>query len=472
MVNFSGRRIRCRRTIWSAVGVVLFVTAAAALLAVTGTAGAGKHRLAAGDQFLKAMYVPLKLRATGDPHEIRFDISCLPPDGNAEGPGVCDGGGTLYLRANGASAIVPLRLDPSVQVGRYVAAIPASIWAAPWFTYYAVIKDNATGHSIVVPPGGNSAPQISFAMNGPTIDLGSHVFGQTRSASARVAEADWGDGDQQVGLEDGTDMPTGAASFDVDPSGDVYLLDEAHGRMLEFSGSAAPQAISLPGLAGVKADLRVSGDAGTAYVLEVASAASPKAVLRSYTTQGAILGSSTVADDAAAQIRLTGSTAYVSEYPSSMWAPVLQSDGRTAVDSSTQLVRASAGAPAANSNVVVLSLGNEIRIGAYAPGGPSGYRFSTIRLTSATAVADVQLAQTLPSGRLLVVFSVYTDTDHEYEAAVIDPSGALVDQFSLPAPEWAQSMPLSRFRLVGSSLYELGSTGQGAFVDRYDLGVS
>ena len=69
--------------------------------------------------------------------------------------------------------------------------------------------------------------------------------------------------------------------------------------------------------------------------------------------------------------------------------------------------------------------------------------------------------------------SVYTDTDHEYEAVVVDPSsGSLVDQFSLPASEWAQSMPLSRFRLVGSSLYELGSTDQGAFVDRYDLGVS
>ena len=82
-----------------------------------------------------------------------------------------------------------------------------------------------------------------------------------------------------------------------------------------------------------------------------------------------------------------------------------------------------------------------------------------------------QLAQTLPSGRLLVVFSVYTETQHEYEAVVVDSSGALVEQFSLPAAEWAQSMPLSRFRLVGSSLYELGSTEAGVFVDRYDLGV-
>jgi len=84
----------------------------------------------------------------------------------------------------------------------------------------------------------------------------------------------------------------------------------------------------------------------------------------------------------------------------------------------------------------------------------------------------VQLAQVLPSGKLVVVFSVYTDTDHEYEAVVLDQSGGVVEQFSLPAYDWAQSMPLSRFRLDGSSLYELGSTSSGVFVDRYDLGVS
>jgi hypothetical protein len=94
-----------------------------------------------------------------------------------------------------------------------------------------------------------------------------------------------------------------------------------------------------------------------------------------------------------------------------------------------------------------------------------------VRIASGTPVADIQLAQTLPNGRLVVVFSVYTSTKHEYEVAVMEPSGSLVNQFAVPAFEWAQSMPLSRFRLVGSSLYELGSTDAGVFVDRYDLGV-
>jgi hypothetical protein len=471
MVKFSRRRFERRPVVWSAATATI-VAAAVAVLTLTASAGAGKHRLAAADEFLKATSVPIKLRAPGDSPEVRFDISCLPPDGNAEGAGVCDGGGTVYFRSStGASSGVPLQLDPTAQVGRYVATVPPNVWAAPTFSYYAVIRDNTTGRSIVTPPGGSSAPQLSFAMSGSAVDLGPHTFGSTRPASARVASAGWGAGNEQVGLEDGIDMPTGGSSFDVDSNGNVYLLDEAHARMLRFAAGRQAQSIPLPGLVGVKGDLRVSDASGTAYVLEVGNATSPRPLLRAYTLEGSALSSSQVADAAAAQVRLSGSTAFVSEYPSSMWAPVLQNNGQAAVDSTTQFARAVAGAPGPDGNVVVLSTGNEIRVGTYTTSG-AAYRFSSARITSATAVADIQLAQTLPSGRLLAVFSVYTDTDHEYEAVVIDQSGALVDRFSLPAADWAQSMPLSRFRLVGSSLYELGSTDAGVFVDRYDLGVS
>jgi hypothetical protein len=470
VVKISARRSGRRSRLWGAAGI-LFTVALATLLGLSAGAGAGKHRIAGADQFLKAMYSPVNLRAPGDPEEIRYDISCVPPDGDVEGAGVCDGGGTVYFRAStNASASVPLRLDASAQAGRYVAAVPSSIWNAPWFTYYAVIRDNSTGRTIQLPQGGSRAPQFSFALRGSPIELGDHVFGSIRQPNVRVASASWGSGDGQVGLEDGIDMPAGAASFDVDSSGNVYLLDEANARMLEFTGAGAPAQISLPGLTGVRADLRISAAAGTAYVLETTNTSFLKPLLRAYTLQGSALSSSAVEDGAAAQIRVAGSTAYVSEYPSSMWAPVLHNNGRMAVDPSAQLTSAAPGAPGGAANVVVLSTGTEIRVGTYTPDA-SRYQVSTARITSTTPVADIQLAQTLPSGRLLVVFSVYTETQHEYQAVVVDSSGAPVDEFSLPAAEWAQSMPLSRFRLVGSSLYELGSTDAGVFVDRYDLGV-
>ena len=42
-------------------------------------------------------------------------------------------------------------------------------------------------------------------------------------------------------------------------------------------------------------------------------------------------------------------------------------------------------------------------------------------------------------------------------------------RFAVEPSEWAESAPLARFRLAGSSLYQLGSTAAGAFVDRFDL---
>jgi hypothetical protein len=64
---------------------------------------------------------------------------------------------------------------------------------------------------------------------------------------------------------------------------------------------------------------------------------------------------------------------------------------------------------------------------------------------------------------------LYTDVSDEFVALVLGPNG-LVREMSIASADWAETAPLSRFRLVGSSLYQLGSTSTGAFVDRYDLG--
>ncbi len=43
--------------------------------------------------------------------------------------------------------------------------------------------------------------------------------------------------------------------------------------------------------------------------------------------------------------------------------------------------------------------------------------------------------------------------------------------FSVAAADWAETAPLSRFRLAGSRVYRLGSTPSGVHVDRFDLEV-
>jgi hypothetical protein len=91
------------------------------------------------------------------------------------------------------------------------------------------------------------------------------------------------------------------------------------------------------------------------------------------------------------------------------------------------------------------------------------------RITSATPLGEVQLAE--PHGsRLVVVVKTYTDERDEFLVLVLGHSG-LVERFSVEPFQWAESAPLARFRLADSSLYHLGSTPAGAFVDRFDLEV-
>ena len=55
---------------------------------------------------------------------------------------------------------------------------------------------------------------------------------------------------------------------------------------------------------------------------------------------------------------------------------------------------------------------------------------------------------------------------------VLGPSG-LRRRVAVASADWAETAPLTRFRLNGSSLYRgLGSSPAGAFVDRFDVGAT
>jgi hypothetical protein len=84
-------------------------------------------------------------------------------------------------------------------------------------------------------------------------------------------------------------------------------------------------------------------------------------------------------------------------------------------------------------------------------------------------LGEVQLAEPL-GNRLVVVVRVYDERSDEFRVLVLDRRG-LVQQFAVDSADWAETAPLSRFRLMGGSLYQLGSNPSGAFVDRYDLEV-
>jgi hypothetical protein len=295
------------------------------------------------------------------------------------------------------------------------------------------------------------------------VRLGAHDFGTVRRADARVVSASWGEGRDDIGLEQGPNLsPIGGSSFDVDSSGVVHVLDQAHRRLLRWSTAAESPAVLPLSVDGTLADLSV-GDDGTIYVLEQATAARMP-LLRIFDRAGRAVGAVEAAERTASQVRVGTRGPVVLQHPSSQWMP-LAVDG-VAQSAPAQRLGGRAGRDVpGQGEVVVLRRGNEIRVAIVMGNGVR----RAWRVTSETHLAEVQVAE--PSGnRLVVVARLYTDADDEFLVLVLGASG-LLRSFSLDSADWAETAPLSRFRLRGSALYQLGSTASGLFVDRHDLEV-
>jgi hypothetical protein len=458
-----------RRTTAAGIcGVVLGALAGLVLLLGATRASADDAPGAAdASPSLDVAHLPPLLTVPGEPVELRYDVYCGGGDEPATEPtAACDASGTVFARAgaDGTFEALPLHVDGGAAEGRLVAEVPSAIGHAPeGFTYYARFSQGAS--TVLVPAGGPDAPQRSLPIE-KSIDvrLGRHAFGRTRSPDARVAEAAWGDGVRDVGLEQGrTVPPIGGSSFDVDGTGTVTLLDEAHKRLLSwYPGGGAPSPTALA-INGTIADLAIAPD-GTAYVLESTGGSPRTSLLRAFHANGSPIASGPTAERAS-EVRIgADGEALVQDDPSEQWmqaaagghvlSPAVQrSSGRAAR-------RVHGGG-----DVVVLRRGTEIRL---ALTGANGVRRSW-RVASDDAIAEVQLAE--PVGNTLVaVARVYSDRQDEFLVLVLGSRG-LVRSFTVDNADWAETAPLSRFRLSGSSLYRLGSTPSHVFVDRFDLGV-
>jgi hypothetical protein len=436
---------------------------------VAGLAGAAPPHRAADTvrPFIEATHVPPRLTVPNEKVQLRYDVYCdsgIDVD-VAEG---CDAQGSVFVRSGNVGSFreLPLVLDPAAVVGRYVAGVPEEISSSPsGFSYYAIVRSAVTGASATVPAGGAAAPEQSLPLGRSVeINLGRHVFGATRAADRRVVDAAWGNGPGEVGLEQGANLgPLGGSSFDVTPGGAVAVLDEAHRRVLRWQpGGDEPTPVPLE-VNGTLADLALGTD-DSIDVLESTAPPGRAPVVREFGADGRAKGAVALADRSASQLRIGPSGPVALEQPSDVWMPI--ADNGKAIPLDAQRRRGRSGRPLpGGGDVVVFKTGNEIRIAVLAP---NGVRRSW-RIMTSTPVGEVQLAQPL-GNRLVLVFRVYDDSRAEFVAIVAAPRG-LERMSSLEASDWAEASPLSRFRLVGSALYRLGSTPSGLFVDRFDLEV-
>jgi hypothetical protein len=204
---------------------------------------------------------------------------------------------------------------------------------------------------------------------------------------------------------------------------------------------------------------------GSIFVLETTAAPGRTPLVRRFDATGRALEAVESAERTPAQIGVDERGPVVLSRPSHHWAPVAV--GGAPASPAQQRERGRPGRRFdGGREVVVYKNGNEVRAAVVAGGSVT----HAWRVRSATPLAEVQLAE--PWGaRLVLVVRVYDDGMDEFAVLVLDRHG-LVGRYVADSADWAETAPLGRFRVAGRSLYRLGSSPAGAFVDRFDLEVS
>lgn len=455
----------CRRLLVPVLGLVLGSLAGVA--SVTLANAAGQQTGTAQSAVFDATHLPPLLTTRDEQVDLAYDVHCAA--GDVEVADECDVRGTLFVRVAGSDAFERIALSArSAADGRRQLAVRAPdafSSRAGGFEYYAVLEAPALGERVVVPAGGADAPHVSRRLESSVdVALGRHAFGGSRQVGARLALAAWGDGSAEVGLEQGRNLgPIGASAFDVDASGTVVVLDQAHRRLLRWrKGARVPARVPISVL-GTLADMAVGND-GSTYVLESTAEFGRNPLVRRFDDAGRELEAAETAERTASQIRMAPSGPLVLGHPSHHWMPLVV-DGEPA-SRAAQLRHGGSGRELqGGGEIVVFRHANEIRVALIS--GRSMTR--SWRLTSDTTLAEVQLAEPIGQ-RLVLVVRLYDDRVDEFVVLTLDHKG-LVDRFTLDSADWAETAPFGRFKLVGRSLYRLGSTPAGAFVDRFDLEV-
>lgn len=450
-------RWRTRRSLVGGAGALLGATLCTALLGTTvdTPARATTARVADEIGLRDVLHSPPLLLERGKSVTLRYEAVC---ESDAFGA-PCALTGDVYVRAAGQSAFVRMPLAAR-QDSALEATLPAAVGAAGAFAYYAVVRDG-TGESFTLPAGGASGPDRAWFLDDvQTVDLGEHAFGKTRQPDATTVRASWGSVMGSLGLLTARNQATiGPSAFDVAPDGTVVVLDQVNRRLASYPrAGGAPRYSSIP-FSGGEGDLAIGPD-GTAYVLDATGSAP---VVRAFAPGSSSATTIGVAVAGADMLRAGPAGAYVHGFPGDVWLPVgsagaplspaAQSAGASAgrsTDGGAQVVvRGSA-----SSGLFALVQGDHV-IGAW-------------RVTSATPLGEIQLAEPFGDG-LLVVVRVWSEGRAEFVALELSPTG-LGASFAIDSVEWAESAALARFRLHGTNLYQLRSGSSGADIVSFELG--
>jgi hypothetical protein len=279
---------------------------------------------------------------------------------------------------------------------------------------------------------------------------------------ATVLFLPWGTGPSKAGLSPGRESLTvGPSSFDIDDAGRIYLLDTEQDRLALFSEGELVDEVPLS--LDSDADVSVATDE-TAYVLEVAG---DVAQVRAVSPSGQVRPAESLGEALSSHIRTVGNRAYVNLLPADVWVKV--SSGADVLPSFRPR-ETFVGAPiAGGAQLVRIGTMRGVRLGQVSDDEVSG----AVEVQSATPLGEIALSEPDGNGGYWCVVHVWReDPSPADQYQVLHVSGErIVESFAVSAKQFADTPPLSRFRLGGDGdLYQLTTSPDGVRIVRFDLG--
>jgi len=440
---------------WPLAGFVMGALMGATLLTVNVVGASSPDPGPAEMRFGEILHTPVLLARAGEPVELSYDVVCGVPKDKPRAD--CSPSGSVFVRSAESSdfVVLPLEREPE---GLLSATVPSG-FAMSGFDYYAQL-DNGRSQTASLPEAAGTAPQHVWPLESwTTVDLGSKPFGETRSPDSVVDSFSWGRGERALGLDSGREQSRiGPSSFDVAPDGAVVVLDQVNRQLVVVRQGESPVRLPIEFVGG-EGDLAVGGD-GTIYVLD-ADGAQP--VVRAYTADGELIAATPLAEPVADMVRAGPNGPLVHAYPSEMWLPTGR--GRPPLTPEQQLAQAQAARTIADGRGLVVRA------------SPAEAKLALVRgddvvhawlVRSSTSLGEVQLAEPYGKG-LLVVIRLWDEKKAQFRVLRLTPAG-LAASFAVDRAEWAESASLSRFRLRGSTLYQLRSAPSGAEIATFEIG--
>lgn len=401
---------------------------------------------------------PLLVRA-GERVRIPVDAVCVTPEGTP-----CDS--TVFLdvreaegggwRSGSADATPALQFDVTASAARSVAV------AGSGYVEFRLRAESAGG-TASLPPVELADPLRFFVTERmPVLQMPAVTFGEVREPTTELY-LPWGTGSNRAGLSLGNESLTlGPSSFDVDEEGRIHLLDGLQGRVAVFADGRLVR--ESPVEASPRASMALSPDRG-AYILDERD---DIVSLVRIDGRGEVTGTAVVGRGIAGQVRTVAGEPYVNLYPLDAWVPASFEGGPS-------------GGIAGDSDRVFLGLPTVSGAELLRIGDQDGIRLAMARDALVTDAVELRSGQLLGglllaesdggNGYWVVVHTwreVPTPAD-QYQVLHV-AGGRIVSTFAVGDDRFAETPPLSRFRLgADGALYQMRTSPDGMRIVRFDL---